>query len=157
LDAALIARTLTRAGQETEVAVAEATLRSLADTQRDEVLENLVRKRLAVEFAVEVADVGDRWQRTKSRLEALADANTRRASAFDDVVASERESLAARWNDCWPTLTDGKTMLKMLVPGSPFEDVTALIGGIHRALVEEPEYCPVDLGELLDRVSGLVE
>lgn len=155
IDEVLLWRTLERAGSTVGAPRLSELLVELAETQKEEVLEHLVERRLAVDVPLSKPEDPGRWGRAKAGYGAIAEANRGRLNAFDDVLESERKELDEVWSDSWKDLVDGKVMLRMLVPHSPFKDVADLTAAIQRTCVDELETRPAALVEMVDLIAAV--
>lgn len=130
LDLDLIRETFLRAGMTKTVDEIRRDLRSVADSNRDEVLVQLVQARLS-QISVEVeSDQGDKFDKLRAYYSARVEANQQRVDSFDSVLSTMRDDLDQRWDDEWISLAHGKTLMAGLARFSPFATMDALVSAL---------------------------
>jgi predicted ATPase len=157
IDATLLARTFTRAGRTSSVVEVGEWLERVAESQKDEVLEHLLERRLASDIPLGKAQAGDRWTVFTDRYSQMGATNAERARRFPAIFEEERSVMDASWAERWQTLVDGKVILKMICRDSPFHAVADLSAAVQQTFRDEPESRPGPLAELvevLEEVAG---
>jgi hypothetical protein len=120
LDPELISETFIRSGFNKSPIEVLAFLREAAESGKEEVLHQLVQKRL-------VALPSPDRQRPETGLEKLRmhysssiETMNQRLAAFDEVAAEVKDDLDHRWDSRWQILTHGKRLFADVVKWGPF-------------------------------------
>lgn len=159
LEPNLVAATVARVGVDLSESQINDLLANLARPLLDEVVEQTAQSELRMRVPVENVKSGAKWaDRTRARLVAIGEAHSRRASAFDQVIAEVRDQVEQSWQTTWPAKVDGKALIASLrselkVFGSPQEFIAALLVSAR----ENPASQPRDIQELGARLRQAID
>ncbi len=155
LDVALLHRTLVRAGREVEESDVEQEIRALADEQIEEIVAQLVEKRLRDEHDLKPEAAGSPLERSRTYLNAAARVATDKKEAFDEVSAHVKEEVEDSWEKGWHRLMDGKRVLGQYLPRTPFQRLPDLLAALEATIAAEPDLMPHGIVQLRDRLAEL--
>ena len=120
LEPSLVARTLERAGVETDESEVRRVLVELAREQKDQVLVDLVAHELKRRNPYDLRKAEGAMDRELAYLEATRASAEARLATFEEVRDAITKSLNERWESDWPKLIDGKRLLGEFTNGTPF-------------------------------------
>lgn len=158
LDPALIEAVITSLGAQPQPGEVASWLVQSAEPLKDEVLGQLVERRLSkVHPAPSAGGEGDRYKKMELQYREYAVVNQKRADAIADIVLSETKALEVQWADSWQTLVNPKPVMAQLVQRiGIFKSQTAMMSALIARAREDKDLRPQALEDLRTRIAELL-
>ena len=158
LDPALIEAVIISLGAQPQPGEVNSWLVQSAEPLKDEVLGQLVERRLSkVHPAPRAGTEGDRYKKMELQYREYAEVNRKRADSVAEIVLSETAALESQWADNWQTLVNPKPVMATLVQRMGiFKSPTAMMSALIARARDDKGLRPKALEDLRTRIAELL-